>query len=222
MIASPDGPRELTGPPRHLFRGVIGMMNDWLVAECRGEVGPWTYGIDAFDMYEVDQRVWLLDVASSSLLTRRRVLPTTMMLEATYQAILCEMLSLVRMEIADTEMARPGSSWRADVVAALDASGAKPEITPESVQVRDWNRQIGRLGDLIFGPLHFLDVDVYRDGNPKITTDFIRDKALPAEYSSAIPPLRTIDQTQRSINRISDRVHDVNGYEDATRQQDAG
>ncbi|MFG0254589.1 MAG: hypothetical protein ACF787_05765, partial [Rhodopirellula sp. JB053] len=111
-----NGNRCLVGPEAELFRGTVAMMVDQLVDELNvaGEVdqpvepddsnealfslsGP-VVGFDPphwYDMWEPEQKIWLLERVATSLLTSRPAPAMAAMFEATVEA--------VYVEVPDTE-----------------------------------------------------------------------------------------------------------------------
>lgn len=194
----------LMGHSRDLVRGTIGMMVDWLVAECRQQCGQWVYGIDWFDQWEASQRIWLLEVIAKSFLTTLPPPPRWAIFEATTEAIVCELKGLVQMEINDHDLSRPGLSWRDQVLAATAVEMPANDARRESMFY--WNRQIARWIDPIVGPLSYVDAERFRDADPAACATYLVQRGLPDDFLSAVPPMRTIDQTQLSIDRIQNLI----------------
>ena len=221
MIVTPDGTRMLGGVTRDLYRGAIGTMLDWLVTECRGETGPWTYGIDWFDQWEPYQRIWLIEVVAKSLLTTTPPPPRWAIFEATLDAIAAELRGLVQLEINGEDVSRPGNSgalgdsgipasepqtWRQQLVAA---AVGEVEIDPGSTDMSSWHRIIGRVADRVTGPLSYIDIERFRDGDPVAVQAYLRRRGLPEDYLVAIPPMLSVDRAQLSIDRIQTLVFET-------------
>lgn len=207
MIVTPDGPRMLTGHSRRLVRGTVGMMLDWLVAECRGQCGQWVYGIDWFDQWEAPQRIWLIEVVTKSFLTTLPPPPRWAIFEATVDAMLAELRGLVQMEINQTEVTDSDRSWREQIISCIDpADHSGPLPGADSSDINVWHATTQRWMDRITGPLSYIDAERYRDGDPNRCRDYLLHRGLPDDFLLATPPMRTIDQTQLSIDRIQNLV----------------
>ncbi|TWT74403.1 hypothetical protein [Allorhodopirellula solitaria] len=126
-----NGMRCLTGAEAALFRGAVGMMLDQLTSEFHTEpTDPGSepaldeaaggYGFlppHWFSMWELEQRIWLLERVTTSLLTARQAPPASAIFEATVEAVYIELADLVAMEIT-TGLPIERGSWRG---ALLDA-----------------------------------------------------------------------------------------------------
>lgn len=126
-----NGMRCLTGAEAALFRGAVGMMLDQLAMEFGTErsARDWDaaadesaggYGFLAphwFSMWEPEQRIWLLERVTTSLLTARSAPPQSAIFEATVEAVYIELADLIAMEIT-TGLPIERGSWRG---ALLDA-----------------------------------------------------------------------------------------------------
>lgn len=204
----------LTGHSRRLVRGTIGMMLDWLVAECRGQCGQWTYGIDWFDQWEPGQRIWLIEVLTKSMLTTLPPPPRWAIFEATIDAVVAELRGLIQIEINDGDASDSTIAWRDQLAKCIDGDSAVGVSTPQamvdgaSTDIQYWNRMTQRWIDQIVGPLSYIDVERHRDGDPARCRDYLLHRGLPDDYLLAAPPLRSVDQTQLSIDRIQDLVFD--------------
>jgi len=198
MWRTPAGPQMLTGARRDLFRGVIGVMVDHLVAECREGVTAWRYGIDDFDRWDVEQRLWLVEQVALGLLSKRPPPPPAAIIEAAFDAVLAELTELIKMEFDDPELAAT-RSWRRDVAGVL-GDGSEPE------DLSGWRAAVTRIGESIQGVFSYDRRDAFRDADPRATAAFLVRRGLPEDFFAQLPPLRTIQQTQLSIDRIQHLV----------------
>ncbi len=126
-----NGMRCLTGAEAALFRGAVGMMLDQLTVEFNADPNDldWDSAADEsaggygfsmphwFSMWEPEQRIWLLERVTTSLLTARTAPPQSAIFEATLEAIYIELADLIAMEIT-TGLPIERGSWRG---ALLDA-----------------------------------------------------------------------------------------------------
>ncbi|MEO1614243.1 MAG: hypothetical protein AAFV88_00245 [Planctomycetota bacterium] len=213
------GLRRLGGGEADLIRGALGMMVDTHVAELRENVAPWTYGVPWFDQWDARQRLWLLEHVTRALLGAHRIDEPAAMFDAAADAIFFELADLIEIELEAGQESRfeqevqPQRSWRESIAAAIEwqrtnLHGAVVEDTElqncisEWNNSEGWNRMITRLGDSILGVRLYRKAESFRDGDIEQTKRFLRDRGLPETYLEAMPPLRSIDQTQLSIDRI--------------------
>ncbi len=201
------GSRTLIGGEADLVRGAIGMMVDTHVAEARGQAEPWRYGVPWFDQWEVGQRLWLLEQVTLALLGRHRIASPAAIYDATVDAIFFEIGDLVEMEISEDRVVRDGRSWRQRVIAALQCQRGRPvELDVASEDVVQWRRIITRIADHILGVRLYQRAETFRDGDYGRVEAFLKDRGLPDDYLTVMPPLRSVDQTQWSIDRIQSVV----------------
>ncbi|KLU04144.1 hypothetical protein RISK_003730 [Rhodopirellula islandica] len=129
-----NGNRCLVGPEAELFRGTVAMMVDQLVdelnpaAEVEHKVesdpqftisGPMV-GFDPphwYEMWEPEQKIWLLERVATSLLTSRPAPAMAAMFEATVEAVYVETGNLIVLEITEGRPIEPGS-WRQSLLDA--------------------------------------------------------------------------------------------------------
>lgn len=130
-----NGLRCLAGAEAALLRGCVGMMVDGLVAdlnsdpmtELAAESADWDsdellegFGFSPpawYAMWEPEQRVWLLERVTTSLLAARTAPPHSAIFEATIEAIYVELADLIAMEITTGTPIERGS-WRASLLDA--------------------------------------------------------------------------------------------------------
>ena len=65
-----------------------------------------------------------------------------------------------------------------------------------------WQTTITQIGDSILGVRLYQRAEDFRDVDYIRTQGFLHDRGLPDDYLTRIPPLRTIAETQLSIDRI--------------------
>jgi hypothetical protein len=197
------GPRILVGDEAALVRASIGMMVDSLVAEGRDDADQDIIGIDWFDQWDWQQRCWLLDEIAASLLTRRPPPPPAAMWEATIDAIFCNIFDLACLEIDDPAPVQSTKTWRQSVIDAFRCQqGHDPCVSPDQCDPEPWQIVIAQLSDGILGPRMYQRAEAFRDSERSATQRFLSSKGLPDDFLEQIPPLRSIDQTQLSIDRI--------------------
>lgn len=203
MWPTTNGLRCLARDEAELVRGAIGMMLDQLVAEGREGDPQCDYGIEWFDQWDWQQRIWLLEHLTLALLTDLDPPSPAAIWEATIDAIFQEVYQLVELEIErGAGMAEP-NSWRRYVVEAfIEQHGRQPEITFSETDIDSWQVIITQLADAILGVRLYQQAESFRDGEIEQTQKFLRQKGLPDDFLEQIPPLRTVDQTQRSIDQI--------------------
>ena len=67
---------------------------------------------------------------------------------------------------------------------------------------------VTQIADVILGVTTYQKAELFRDGEIQRSRRFLNQKGMPADFLERIPPLRTIDQTQHSINRIRSIISD--------------
>ena len=200
------GLRTLDGAVAELLLGAIGMMVDGLVAEMKEDAQPTCYGISWFDNWDPPQRIWLLDEVTPALFGTKVIESPAAMFDATVDAVFLEVQDLIEFELNDDSESSRSKTWRSAVSAALEQSGAESVFAGRLEDSEFWCRVITLLGDGILGVRLYQRAESFRDHDYERTQTFLRDRGLPEDYLSRIPPLRTVDQTQRSIDRIQDYV----------------
>jgi hypothetical protein len=210
-----QGLRILRGAEAELVAGAIGMMVDTHVAELRDHAEPWSYGVEWFDQWEPAQRLWLLEQVTTSMLGRNVIDSPAAMFDATADAIFMEVIDLIQIETeqgsaTEAQLFTEGQrSWREDVLRAWQQQTKRPiEVSDSQTDLGVWQRLITQIADQILGVRVYQRAEAFRDGDITITAAFLRDRGLPEDYLSRIPPLPTVDETQRSIDRIQAYVFD--------------
>ncbi|QEF96053.1 hypothetical protein Mal15_00790 [Stieleria maiorica] len=198
-----DGLRNLTGAEADLVRGAIGMMVDAHVAQLRGEAPQHEYGVDWFDQWDAGQRLWLIERVTAALLGDETIAPSAAMFDATADAIFYEIIGLVQLEIDEGGVGDSERTWRQSVIDASTSQTNRPAaIDPDSVDPDQWQTLITQIADAILGVRLYQRAEAFRDVEYHQTQIFLRDRGLPEDYLTRMPPLRTTTQTQRSIDRI--------------------
>ncbi len=208
MWSTCTGNRVLVGREAALVKGAVGVMVDALVREGREDDEPITYGIDWYDQWDWRQRLWLLDEATAALLTPKLPPEPAAIFDAAVDATFFEVDRLVEEEIAERfDSPSDPMSWRESVCAAFASQQHRPApIDANNQDAEQWRRVITRLADSILGVRIYQQAESFRDREMDATKRFLQDKGLPDTYLSRIPPLRSIDQTQWSIDRIQNLV----------------
>ena len=205
-----SGMRNLAGAEAELVRGAIGMMVDTLVTEMRGEDAPGATGIEWFDQWDCRQRLWLLECVTSAFFGAETIESKAAIFDAAADAIFFDITDLVQIEIEQGSIIRHDRSWRQSVIDAFDdQNGRPPEIDSRCVEMGLWQTTITQIGDSILGVRLYQRAEDFRDVDYSRTQGFLRDRGLPDDYLTRIPPLRTIAETQRSIDRIQAHVFGV-------------
>ncbi len=198
-----DGLRMLRGAEAHLVRGSVGMMVDHLVEEYRDDSEAWHYGIHAFDMWDVDQRIWLVEQVTLALLTRRRPPPPAAIWEATIDAIFCETLDLIEIEITDPTLNIHDRSWRQSVIDAYAFQwGRPPDVEAHEQRLSVWRAVMASVADVILSAASYQKAEAFRDSDFGRLEQFLIERGLPSDFLDRIPPIRTVGQTQSSIDRV--------------------
>ncbi|QDT06010.1 hypothetical protein K227x_44170 [Rubripirellula lacrimiformis] len=207
MWPTVDGLRMLRGAEAELLRGAIDMMVDHLLAEYRDDENAWRYGIDGFDMWDADQRIWMLEQVTRGLLTRRRPLAPAAIWEATIDAILCEIMDQIEIEITDPTLANPDRTWRQCVMDAFHCQqGRFPSIDPADDHLSNWRAVVATVGDVILAAASYQKTESLRDTNIERLQQFLVERGLPDDFLDVIPPIRSVEQTQASIDKIRSLV----------------
>lgn len=187
-----------------LIRGATGVMLDHLVAEGRENCEQVCYGIEWFDQWDWRQRIWLLDQVATALLTGDEPPSAAAMLEATVDVIFCEIFELISMEI-DPSFADdpPPATWRRNAIEAFRYQhGRDAEIDATETDTEEWRILVTMIANHILGLRLYRKAEAFRDAEMQLTRRFLTTRGLPDDFLEQIPPLRSVDQTQVSIDRI--------------------
>ena len=206
MWPTTSGLRCLSGDEFDLLRGAVGIMVDHLVAEGREGDPQEIYGIPWFYQWDWQQRIWLLERISLALLTDLAPPSPAAMWEATVDAVFRQILQLVQMEIDQPDW-NEKKSWR---LSAIDAfccqQKRRPQIDEFESDLQAWNILIMQLADTILGVRLYQKAESFRDLDITQTKQFLTNHGLPEDFLAQIPPLRTLEQTQISIDQIQSIV----------------
>ncbi len=205
MWSTVNGPRVLIDAEAALVRGAIGVMLDHLVDEGRNQTDAVVYGIDWFDQWDWQQRIWLLDQITVALLTEKSPPTPAAMLEATVDAAFFEVIGLIELEIeANTiDPIEPECGWRESVLDAFESQyGRSAPIDRANADRNAWRRVVTSVADPILGVRLYQKVEAFRDWDIKRLDAFLRSRGLTSDFLEQIPPLRNLEQTQRSIDDI--------------------
>lgn len=203
MWMTVDGQRRLDGDDADLVCRAVATMLSELVAETTELTEPRKYGIDWFDQWEPEQRIWLLERVATAFLTDQAVPAPAAIWEATVDAIFQHVFeSLVREIDADglyvddpSHAPDESDSWRQAVIRAFEKNGRR--LSPISTVTDDkvlWRRLVMQIADMILGVTTYHAVESYRDGDVSRVGRFLEQKGLPADFLEQIPPL--VSQTE--------------------------
>ncbi|MGB0760647.1 MAG: hypothetical protein ACPGPS_13975 [Rubripirellula sp.] len=216
MWVTVDGERRLGEAESRLFRRAVASMLSNCVAvlsqrsendqECR------LYGIDWFDQWEAEQKVWLLEQVATALLTDQPSLRPAAMWEATVDAIFLHVFELVVREF-ESSAENPGTwkspleaggrRWRDEVIQALEQQqNRRVSIETSDDQVTQWRRLVMQISDRILGVATYQSAESYRDEEARKLADFLQQKGLPDDFLTRIPPLLKTHEIDDSIERL--------------------
>lgn len=198
-----SGLRNLAGAEADLIRGAVGMMVDTHVAELREQAEPWQYGVAWFDQWDVGQRLWLLERVCNAFFGDQTIDPSAAIFDAAADAIFYEVNDLIQIEIDQQSPTKSQRSWRQSVIDAAECQNRRlPEIDPLSVNLAQWQATVTRIADSILGIRLYQRAESFRDVPFGRTEKFLRDRGLPDDYLATIPPLRSDNEIQESIDQI--------------------
>lgn len=183
------------------------MMIDQLVDQLEVGEDPIPYGVQWFDQWDTRQQIWLLERVASALLGPKTIKPQAAIFDAAADAIFMEVCCLIHFEIEDPEEIDSGLSWRQSVIDAFEFQNQRlPSIAAESDDISHWQLVVTQVADLILGVRLYQRAEAFRDSDFERTLTFLRDRGLHQEYLQRMPPLRTDNQTQQSVDRIQSIV----------------
>ena len=199
-----DGLRVLNGVEAALVCQAVTVMVDQLAAECRDESEPEPVGIDWFDQWDCYQRLWMLEQVVEALFTPATLPSPAAIWESTVDAIFCQVVELIAMEIDQT----PSSvTWRSAAIDAFQCQrGRPPAMEADSTDIDGWRIIVTQIADMILGVTSYQKAEAFRDGDIERSRQFLIQRALPDDYLERIPPLRTPQQAQQSIAKIQEVV----------------
>ena len=233
MWLTVDGERCLRGAEaRLLCRAVTAMLSDCVAGikcDSGSDQGERLYGIDWFDQWDPEQKIWLLEKVTAALLTEQVRLEPAAMWEATVDAIFQHIFEAIVDEIdlgippdagfpgsdpdvqaskADLQMGYPhfGTdtwSWRRNVILALQQQQHRPvRVTGAVEQSKEWRRLVMQVSDRILGVAAYHVVESYRDAEAAKVACFLTQKGLPADFLERIPPGPGGDEINGSALRL--------------------
>ena len=207
MWPTTTGLRCLVDHEFELIRATVGMMVDHLVAEGREGDPQQVYGLQWYDQWDWQQRIWLVERVSLALLTDLEPPSPAAIWEASIDAVFLEIRELVEMEVRHPDLLRPEKSWRQCVFDAFQSQqNREPKISSADTDLTAWHIVITQLADAILGVRLYLKAELFRDVDIARTQLFLTQHGLPTDFLEQIPPLRTVDQTQISIDQIQSIV----------------
>lgn len=202
-----NGLRCLSGDESELIRCAVAMMLDYLVAEGHEGDPQEVYGIQWYDQWDWQQRIWLLERTTLALLTDLQPPSPAAIWEASIDAVFHEIRESVEMEVRHPEAIRQEKTWRESVVDAFRCQQKRdPDICCTDTNLRGWHIVITQLADAVLGVRLYLKAEGFRDVDMARTQRFLMQHGLPADFLEQIPPLRSVDQTQLSIDQIQSIV----------------
>jgi hypothetical protein len=199
-----DGLRILKDAEAVVVSEAVIAMVDQLAAECRDESEHDPLGIDWFDQWDCYQRLWLLEHVVAALFTPTPPLSPAAIWEATVDAIFCQVVELIAMEIDQSPSSESGRN--AAIEAFRCQHGRLPKISADETDIRQWRSLVTQIADMILGVTSYQKAEAFRDGDIQRSRKFLIQKALPEDFLERIPPLRTLEQAEQSIARIQSIV----------------
>jgi len=198
-----DGVRVLKGDEATLVRDALDVMVDQLTAELRDDAEQHLYGIDWFDQWDCEQRIWLLEQIAIGLLTPESPPPPAAIWEATIDTLLVQVIELISDEIDRGLPIDNEHSWRRRVIDAFECQQGKAAIVDgDETELRQWRSVVTRIANAILGVTCYQQAESFRDGDSEQTCRFLMEKGMPPDFLQRIPPLQTAEQTERSLQRI--------------------
>lgn len=198
-----DGMRKLEGAEAGLVRDAIAAMVRRLRSEIADDAEPHSYGIDWFDQWDVEQRAWLLEEMSVSLLTTGSPPSPAAIWDATIDTIFCEVIESIEDEIDAGVNTAEESSWRGRVSDAFRCqSGRDPKLAVAETDIDRWRAVVTQLADAILGVTCYQQAESFRDLEFERSRRFLIEKGMPSDYLERMPPVRTVAQAEQSIERI--------------------
>lgn len=226
MWVTVDGERSLRdAEARLLCRALASMLSDVMARPTnQTDTDPdcWVSGIDWFDQWEVEQKVWLLERVATALLTDLASPKPAAMWEATVDAIFQYVFEQVLEELEQDALKDgefdevagesvtveplvelPGRRWCEDVIETVKQQGSRDaKIERSADQGKAWRRLVMQIADHILGVAAYQTVESYRDGQSAKVVCFLQQKGLPADFLTQIPPLLVQHETEHCIQRL--------------------
>ena len=203
-----DGLRVLRGEEADLVRRAIGEMIGELTGEWERDQTQRVYGVDWFDQWDVEQRIWLLEQVATALLQQDQPPPPTAAIyEASVDALFCHIVQAIAEEMDTANRIESDLSWRQGLKDAFRVQqGRPPRIDEDETEIRQWYSLATQVADTILGQTSYQRAEPFRDREAKVTERFLEQRALPKDYLQKIPPLRTNSETRTSLNALQDTI----------------
>lgn len=210
MWPTVDGLRVLKNEEADLASRAIGEAVARLEVEASDETTRLSYGIDWFDQWEWQQRLWLIEQIVEAFFTPSPPPPPAAILEATVDAIFREALWQIESEIDCPTVDSPGddsfgidSCWRHAAIQAFACqNGKQPTIDADETDLDRWHLLLTQVVDGLLGPTSYQKAELLRDGSIDHANRFLERRGLPPDFLSRMPPLPRPQQTKRSLERI--------------------
>ena len=198
-----DGPRVLKNQEAELVRRSLAAMLESLIAERDQGSEPRLHGVDWFDQWDCDQRIWLLEKIAVALLTPAPPPTPAAMWEATVDTLFLEVMAQIETEIDLRAAAGKDQSWRQQTIDAFRSQHVRsPRIESTETDLDRWRVLVTQVADVILPTSSYQRVEFFRDGDIRHTRRFLIQRGLPEDFLQRIPPLCSNDGSQRSIERI--------------------
>ncbi len=164
------------------------------------------YGIDWFDQWEAEQKIWLLEQVTTALLTEQTLLKPAAMWEATVDAIFQHVFEALvdemdrdvaegrELVVEDSNAASGLGGWQQSVMLVLQQQQRRAVSIDQCIdqsidQKKEWRRRVMQISDRILGVASYHVVENYRDQDASKVAAFLEQKALPVDYLEQIPPV---------------------------------
>lgn len=198
-----DGLRALKDREADLYCASTEAMVDRLAAEIHDQAEPHRYGIEWFDQWDGEQRLWLLEQITAALLTTASPPSPAAIWDATIDSVFCQVIEAIEEEIDRGQAGPDGQQWRRRVCAAFASQqGRDPKTDPDQTDLDLWRTTVTQIADAILGVTCYQQAEAFRDGEFERSRRFLVEKGMPSDYLEQIPPLRTASQADESIDRI--------------------
>lgn len=209
MWRTVDGLRTLSDPEARLIGRAAEEMAECLSKELEDAASPRAYGMDWFDQWDVEQRIWLLEqVVMAMWLTTCPPPPTAAIFEATVDAIFCHVVEAIGRELEMTTNDAAADDWRSLLVNAFECQhGRCPIARSDAVDIRRWQALAFQVAETIMGPTSYLQAERFRDREARHAQRFLRLRGLPDDYLQRIPPVIDASQASISLQRLRQLVN---------------
>ena len=204
MWRTMDGLRTLMDQEARLIGRAAEEMIDSLASELQESEPTQTSGMDWFDQWDVEQRVWLLDqVLSAMWLTDCPPPPTAAIFEATVDAIFCHVVDAISLELDGTSTNTIADGWRGLLADAFESQhGRRPIDSCDLTNLRRWQSIAFQVAETIMGPSSYLRAERFRDREAHHAQHFLRTRGLPDDYLQRIPPVINAPQATAILQHL--------------------